>query len=240
MRAPILVALDVPTAEEAVRLANAVRPHVAGFKVGLELLLGPGPAVVGALAADGSDVFADAKLHDIPTTVERAAAQLGRIGARWVTVHAAGGAEQLRAAAEGLSTGAGGRRAGVLAVTVLTSSDADTLVEVGVTGTPGRQTARLAKLAAGSGAEGVICSVKELGVVAEVAPDLLRVTPGIRPVGAGADDQRRVATPAEAIRRGADYLVIGRPITRAKDPAAAAAAIAASLLDTEAVRSLKH
>jgi orotidine-5'-phosphate decarboxylase len=231
--APIVVALDVPTAEEAVRLAQAVRPHVAGFKVGLELLLGPGPAVVGALAADGSDVFVDAKLHDIPTTVERAAAQLGRVGARWVTVHAAGGGEQLRAAAEGLSTGAGGRRAGVLAVTVLTSLDEAALAEVGVSGSPGRQTSRLAKLAARSDSEGVICSVKELGVVAEVAPDLLRVTPGIRPAGAEADDQRRVATPAEAIQRGANYLVVGRPITRAKDPAAAAAAIKEEVLSTE-------
>ena len=229
MTAPILVALDVPTADEAVRLARAVRPYVAGFKVGLELLMGPGPATVAALAADGSDVFADAKLHDIPTTVERAAAQLGRLGARWVTVHAAGGLVQLEAAVAGLAAGAGGRTAGVLAVTVLTSFDDATLAEVGVQGTTGRHTSRLAKLARRSGAEGVVCAVRELGVVAQAAPDLVKVTPGIRPAGNDPDDQKRVATPAEAMARGADYLVVGRPITRASDPAAAAAAIADEL-----------
>ena len=226
---PILVALDVPTAEEAVRLAEAVGPHVAGFKVGLELLMGPGPAVVAALAGEGADVFADAKLHDIPTTVQHAARQLGRLGARWVTVHAAGGSTQMEAAVEGLAVGAAGRSAGVLGVTVLTSSGDDTLTEIGVNGTTGKQTARLARLAAGAGAEGVICAVKELGVVAEVAPALKRVTPGIRPAGSAAHDQRRVATPEEAITRGADYLVIGRAITAAPDPAAAAAEIARSL-----------
>lgn len=229
MKAPILVALDLPTAEEAVRLARTVAPHVAGVKVGLELLMGPGPAVVAALAADGVDVFVDAKLHDIPTTVERSARQLGRLGARWVTVHAAGGREQLAAGVAGLADGAEGRPAGVLAVTVLTSFDDATLAEVGVTGSTGRQTSRLSKLAAAAGAEGVICAVRELGVVAEVAPELRRVTPGIRPAGAEAHDQRRVATPEEAVARGADLLVIGRPITRAKDPAAAAAAIAEEL-----------
>ncbi len=228
-RAPILLALDVPTAEEAVRLAAAVGPHVAGFKVGLELLMGPGPAVVAALAADGAAVFADAKLHDIPTTVQRAARQLGRLGARWVTVHASGGSAQLEAAVDGLSSGAAGRAAGVLGVTVLTSSGDDTLAEIGVGGTTGKQTARLARLASRSGAEGVICAVKELGVVAEVAPSLTRVTPGIRPAGTDAHDQRRVATPEEALARGADYLVIGRAITAASDPAAAAAEIAATL-----------
>ena len=229
MNAPVLVALDVPTAAEAVRLAKAVRPHVAGVKVGLELLMGPGSAIVAALTDDGLDVFVDAKLHDIPTTVGRAARQLGRVGARWLTVHTGGGREQLVAAVEGLAEGAGGRTAGVLAVTVLTSFDDATLAEVGVQGTVGRQASRLSKLAAATGCEGVICAVKELGVVAEVAPGLRRVTPGIRPAGDDADDQKRVATPAEAIRRGADLLVIGRPISRAKDPAAAAAAIAESL-----------
>ena len=151
MTSPVLVALDVPTAEEALRLARTVAPHVAGFKVGLELLMGPGPATVAALAADGHDVFADAKLHDIPTTVERAASQIGRLGARWVTVHASGGREQLEAAVAGLAAGAGGRTAGVLAVTVLTSFDEATLVEVGVQATPGRQTSRLAKLADAAG-----------------------------------------------------------------------------------------
>ncbi len=225
---PILVALDVPSAEEAVRLAQAVSPHVGGFKVGLELLMGPGPATVGALAQLGKPVFADAKLHDIPNTVRAAAEALSRMGARWVTVHASGGRDQLEAAAEGLGRGAGNRPAGVLAVTVLTSLDDADLAQVGVSGSAGRQTSRLAKLAAGAGAEGIICSAKELGVVASVAPELLKVTPGIRPSDA-ADDQKRVTTPEDAMARGADYLVIGRPITRADDPTEAAARIAAAL-----------
>ena len=226
---PILVALDVQTAEDAVRLAEKVNPAVGGFKVGLELLMGAGPATIGALARLDKPVFADAKLHDIPNTVRESARQLGRMGARWLTVHASGGAEQLEAGVEGLAAGAGDRETGVLAVTVLTSlSDAD-LAQVGVTGSTGRQTSRLAKLAAISGAEGLICSVKELGVVSEVAPSLLRVTPGIRPAGVSADDQKRVATPSEAIQRGANYLVIGRAITRDENPRAAAEAIRGSL-----------
>ena len=221
----ILVALDVSTAEEAVRLAKVLGPHVGGFKVGLELLMGPGPALIAGLAALGKPVLADAKLHDIPTTVGRAARQLGRLGARWVTVHAAGGTRILSSAVEGLEEGSGGRPAGILAVTVLTSMTALDLAEVGVAGSPGRQTARLARLAASTGCEGVVCSPEELGVIAQVAPELLKVTPGVRPAGAKIDDQRRTATPAEAVRRGADYLVIGRPILRALDPGAAARAI---------------
>lgn len=225
---PILVALDVSTAEEAVRLAQSVAPHVGGFKVGLELLMGPGPGTVGAIAQLGKPVFADAKLHDIPNTVRAAAAALGRMGARWVTVHATGGRAQLEAAAEGLKKGAGNRPVGVLAVTVLTSLDNADLAQIGLGQSAGRQTSRLAKLAVAAGAEGVICSPKELGVVASVAPELLKVTPGIRLTDA-TDDQKRVATPEDALARGADYLVIGRPITRASDPSEAAARIVASL-----------
>lgn len=225
---PILVALDVPTAEEAVRLAQALAPHVGGFKVGLELLMGPGPGTVGAIAQLGRPVFADAKLHDIPNTVEASAAALARMGARWVTVHASGGREQMQAAVEGLHRGAGGREVGVLGVTVLTSLDDSDLAQIGFGRTAGSQTSRLAKLAAGSGAEGVICSPRELGVVASVAPELLKVTPGIRPGGSD-DDQKRVTTPEEAIDRGADWLVIGRPITKAPDPVEAAIQIAASI-----------
>jgi orotidine-5'-phosphate decarboxylase len=226
---PILVALDVPSAEQAVRMARSLAPHVGGFKVGLELLMGPGPAVVSAIAELGRPVFCDAKLHDIPNTVEQAARQVGRLGARWLTVHAGGGEPMMAAAVAGLAAGAGDRRAGVLAVTVLTSLGAAALTSTGVTGTPGRQVARLTKLAASAGVEGVVCSVKELGDVAQVAPQLLKVTPGVRPPGAAAGDQERVATPEEAMARGADLLVIGRPITRAEDPVAAAISIAASI-----------
>ncbi len=230
MTAPIIVALDVSTAEEAVRLAERVEPHVAGFKVGLELLTGPGPGVVGAVGELGKPVFCDAKLHDIPATVGRAAHQLGRMGARWVTVHASGGRSMLAAARDGLADGSDGT-AGILAVTVLTSLDAADLAAVGVNGSPGRQVARLARLAAEAEVEGVVCSMRELGDVRQVAPDLIRVTPGIRPTGSGADDQARIATPEEAIDRGADLLVIGRPITKAPDPAEAAQRIAASIVD---------
>ncbi len=224
---PILVALDVPSAEEAVRLAKAVAPHVGGFKVGLGLLHGPGPGTVAAVAALGKPVFADAKLHDIPSQVKAAATHLGAIGARWVTAHVSGGQAMLEAAVAGLSTGAGGP-AGILGVTVLTSLDEAALAAVGITARPGKLVSRMARVAERAGCEGLVCSPLELGVVATVAPSLTTVIPGIRPTP-GDDDQRRVMTPQEAIQRGADWLVIGRPITRAADPVAAAAAIAASI-----------
>ena len=226
---PILVALDVPTAERAVRLAEGLSPHVGGFKVGLELLTGPGPRVIGVLARLGRPVFADAKLHDIPNTVKAAARHLGAAGARWITAHAAGGRAMLAAAVEGLAEGAGARQAGVLAITVLTSLDQESLVATGVSASPGRLTARRARLAAEVGCEGVVTSVKELAVVSDIAPGLARVVPGIRPPGVSADDQVRTATPSGAMSRGADYLVIGRAITKAPDPAGAAAKILSTM-----------
>ncbi len=219
---PIIVALDVPEARSAVELARRLLPHVGAFKVGLELLMGPGPAAIAAVAALGKPVFADAKLHDIPNTVNRAARSLGAVGARWVTVHGTGGVAMMEAAASGLREGAAGHEAGILVVTVLTSLSASDMATAGFAATPGRQVARVAKLAASGGAEGVVCSVKELGDVAQVAPDLVRVTPGIRSGQDPTDDQERVATPGEAIKRGADWIVVGRAITRAPDPAAAA------------------
>lgn len=227
MTNPVLVALDLPTAEDAIRVARTVADHVGGFKIGLGLLHGPGPATVSALAALGKPVFADAKLHDIPSQVERAAAQLGRVGARWVTAHIGGAGEMLEAAVAGVRMA--NADAGILGVTVLTSLDQEALAAVGIPISPGKLVSRMARLAAASGCEGIVCSPKEIRVVADVAPGLLKVIPGIRPGGATDDDQRRVATPQEAIARGADYLVIGRPITRAADPAAAAAAIAAEV-----------
>lgn len=224
---PILVALDVPTEDEALGLARDLRGVVGGFKVGLELLMGPGPRLVERLVEVGLPVFCDAKLHDIPHTVERAAAQIGRLGARWVTVHASGGADQLSAAVEGLA--GVGADTGVLAVTVLTSLDADALGEIGFEDPPGASVARLAGVAARAGVEGLVCSAVDLGEVGNAAPGLVRVTPGVRPAGADRGDQRRVMTPEEAIAAGADLLVIGRPITRAGDPVAAAAGIARSL-----------
>jgi len=235
---PVLVALDLASAEEAVRLATRLKPVVGGFKVGLELLTGPGPGVVAALRRLELPIFVDAKLHDIPNTVRAGARQLGGWGARWVSVHSGGGRIMIEAAVEGLDAGAGGHPAGILAITVLTSLDAGQLAATGVTGSPGRQVARLTRLAAQAGVEGVVCAPAELGDVAQVAPGLVRVTPGIRPTGVSNDDQTRTATPQEAIRRGADYLVIGRPITRAPDPYAAAERIAADLVSVVAARGV--
>jgi orotidine-5'-phosphate decarboxylase len=221
VNSPLVVALDVRSAEEAVRLARTLAGTVAGFKVGLGLLHGPGPGLVGALARLGP-VFADAKLHDIPSQVQAAARRLGEYGARWVTAHASGGVEMLEAAADGLAAGSGGREAGILAVTVLTSID-EAASSALFGRTPGELTSRLAKRAAEAGVEGVVCSPKELGVVVDVAPALLRVVPGIRPAGAAAHDQRRTATPAEALARGAHLLVVGRPVIAAPDPVEAVA-----------------
>ena len=216
----LVVALDVPTGDEALRLADSLHPHVDGFKVGLELLMGEGPAVVSRVAALGAPVFVDAKLHDIPNTVAGAATRLGSIGARWVTVHASGGEEMMRTAVEALAAGSEGV-ARVLAVTVLTSLDQATLEAVGFGSNPTEHVTAMARLAAAAGAEGVVCAVPEAVAVKALELGLSVATPGIRPAGTDSTDQKRVATPAEAIRAGADLLVVGRPITAAADPGAA-------------------
>jgi orotidine-5'-phosphate decarboxylase len=226
---PILVALDVPTSDEAFGLASLLKEHVGGFKVGLELFMGPGPDTVRRIAEFGLPIFCDVKLHDIPNTVRKASQQLGGLGARWITVHASGGAAQLEAAVEGLAEGAGGRPAGVLGVTVLTSLSTRDLEQVGVGDGTENQVARLTRLAASAGAEGVICAPVDLPGVSAAGPELLKVTPGIRPTGIGVDDHARAATPEAAIAAGADYLVIGRAITLAIDPVAAADEIARSI-----------
>lgn len=220
----VIVALDVPNAEAAVAMAETVGDHVAGFKIGLGLLHGPGPLLITALVALGKPVFVDAKLHDIPSQVEAAARHLGEHGARWVTAHVGGGQAMLEAAVRGLETGAGAAPAGILGVTVLTSLDEAALARVGINRTPGKLVSRMAKVADASGCEGVVSSPKELATVADVAPRLLRVTPGIRPVETD-DDQARTMTPVEAVERGADLIVVGRPITAAADPRLAAAMI---------------
>jgi orotidine-5'-phosphate decarboxylase len=226
---PIIVALDLPTAEEAVRVAREVSPHVGGFKVGLGLLFGPGPSTIDAMVRLGKPVFADAKLHDIPSQVRRAAERLGTHGARWVTAHASGGIDMLQAAVEGLSTGSGGAEAGVLGVSILTSLDKNALERVGIQRSPGQLVGKMAKVSAAAGCEGVVCSPHELNVVRQAAPGLIRVTPGIRPTTRD-DDQARTASPVEAVESGATLLVIGRPITQAQDPAAAAEQIHAEIM----------
>lgn len=228
MSNPIIVALDMRTAEEAVRMAQIVSPHVGAFKIGLGLLHGPGPATIDALVRVGKPVFVDAKLHDIPSQVAAAAERLGTHGARWVTAHVSGGADMLAAAVEGLRRGAAGAEAGILGVSVLTSLDKADLEHVGIQRSPGQLVGKMAKVADESECEGLVCSPRELNVVVQAAPRLIRVTPGIRP-HATEDDQVRTATPREAMERGATMLVIGRPITGAEDPAAAAEAILADI-----------
>jgi orotidine-5'-phosphate decarboxylase len=223
--APVAVALDAPDLETAARWAGLVTPHVSTVKIGLELYLRYGPDVVASVrGGSGVQVFLDLKLHDIPATVAGAARAVARLRPDILTVHAAGGPEMVRAAVEA----APGTT--VAAVTLLTSLGDKDLDRVGVSGPVGDAVRRLAVLAVDAGARGLVCSPQEAAAArAEVGPDITIITPGIRPFGAASNDQARVATPEEAFRAGADLLVIGRPITGAADPGAAAATVAASL-----------
>jgi len=223
--APVAVALDAPDLETAARWAGLVTPHVSTVKIGLELYLRYGPDVVASIrGASGVRVFLDLKLHDIPATVARAARTVARLHPDLLTVHASGGADVVRAATEAAP------RTKIAAVTLLTSLNEAQLGQIGVTGSVHDTVLRLASLAVEAGAGGIVCSPREVGAVrAEVGPDITLITPGVRPVGSAAYDQARVATPEEAVKAGSDLLVIGRPITSAADPGAAAAAVAASL-----------
>jgi orotidine-5'-phosphate decarboxylase len=216
----LAVALDAPTLEDAVALAREVSPHAGVLKVGLELFTEAGPAAVREIARHGS-VFLDLKLHDIPETVERAVSRARALGARYLTVHAAGGPEMLRRAAQA----AEGSALTILAVTVLTSLTDSDLEAVGVQGGASAQAARLAELAWSCGVRGFVCSPLEVAGLSARFVGGTFVTPGIRPAGAAASDQKRVGTPGEAIRAGASVLVVGRPIRDAADRARAAAAI---------------
>jgi orotidine-5'-phosphate decarboxylase len=224
-RAPIAVALDAPDLETAARWAGLVTPHVSTVKVGLELYLRYGPGIVASIrGASGVQIFLDLKLHDIPATVAGAVRAVARLHPDLLTVHAAAGPDTIRAAAEA----APGTM--IAAVTVLTSLNGADLERIGMTGPLPAAVRRLAALAVAAGARGLVCSPQEAAAVrAEVGPGILLITPGVRPSGVPADDQARTATPEEALRAGADLLVIGRPITAAPDPGAAAAAIAAPL-----------
>ena len=223
--APIAVALDAPDLETAARWAGLVTPHVSTVKVGLELYLRYGPGIVASIrGASGVKIFLDLKLHDIPATVAGAARAVARLHPDVLTVHAAGGPEVVHAAAEAAPSTV------IAAVTLLTSLGEADLEQIGVGGPLSDAVRRLAVLAVSAGARGLVCSPREVAVVrAEVGPDVTLITPGVRPAGADAHDQARTATPEEALRAGADLLVIGRPITSAPDPGAAAAAIAAPL-----------
>ncbi len=226
---PVIVALDVPDLDQAEQLARNLRGEVGHFKVGLELFGAHGPEAVRRIGEFGP-VFLDLKLHDIPTTVNRAARQLGRLGVSMLTIHTLGGPAMVEAAVEGLAEGAqgqGGPTPMVLGVTVLTSMTPGDLAAVNLPGAD-EQVPALAKMAVAAGAPGLVCAVPDLGPLrAAIGDDTTLVTPGIRPAGASKDDQARAATPAQAIAAGATHLVVGRPITRATDPVEAARAIVA-------------
>ncbi|MFO0758246.1 MAG: orotidine-5'-phosphate decarboxylase [Byssovorax sp.] len=227
-RERLVFPLDFGSLDEARASAAALAPHIGVLKVGLELFVREGPAAVRLGDELGLDVFLDLKLHDIPETVERAVASAAALGARYLTVHAAGGAAMLaRAAARAAQAP---RPLTLLAVTVLTSLDAADLAAQHVQGTPADHVLRLARLAWGAGIRGFVTSPAEVGALREaLGPEALLVTPGVRPAGAEAGDQKRIATPAAAIRAGADLLVVGRPIRDAADPPAAARAITAEI-----------
>lgn len=224
-RAPIAVALDAPDLETASRWADLVTPYVSTVKIGLQLYLRYGPDVVDSIrGASGVQVFLDLKLHDIPATVAGAARAVARLRPAILTVHAGGGPAMIRAAAEAAP------EASIAAVTVLTSLGDEDLAKMGVAGSARDVCRRLAVMAVGAGARGVVCSPQEVADVrAEVGPGITLITPGIRPAGSEAQDQARIATPEAALSAGADLLVIGRPITSAPDPGAAAAAARSAL-----------
>jgi len=228
--AELIVALDVQTREEAVDKVKQIGDPVGFYKIGLELFTAEGPDVVKAVKDLGKKVFLDLKLHDIPRTVERAVKSGGKLGVDLMTIHSVGGRAMIRAAADAAAEfGEGGPR--ILAVTVLTSLDQTDLEDVGIVGrTPADQVAAMARFATGNGAHGLVCSPREVGALSRMLKaGTLFITPGVRPAGAAVGDQKRVATPAEAVRDGSTHLVVGRPVLAAPDPTAAARAILAEM-----------
>ncbi|HYE30146.1 MAG TPA: orotidine-5'-phosphate decarboxylase [Methylomirabilota bacterium] len=236
MRNPIIVALDVPEMEAALRLAEAVTPHVGAFKVGSELFTASGPEIVRRLRALGAQVFLDLKFHDIPNTVAKAVSNAVRLDVQMLTIHTCGGSEMMKAAEDAAQQTARqmSRTAPlVLGVTVLTSMDSNELSEVGCEANAARQVERLAALAVKSGLRGLVCSPLEVTTLRQLLPShVALVTPGIRPPGPRSDDQKRTLSAAEAISAGSTYLVVGRPIYAAADPAAAAQEVLASISRT--------
>ena len=223
----ILIALDVSSADDALRLADRLRGTVGGYKIGSQLFTAEGPAVVRSLVKNGDRVFLDLKFHDIPNTVAGAVTSACELGVWMMNVHAGGGEKMMRAAREAadLTADANLVRPLLIAVTVLTSMDAPTLRSIGVESTPMEQVIRLARMAKHAGLDGVVASPLETEAIRDACgPDFLIVTPGIRGGAAatGPDDQSRTSTPAGAIAAGSSYLVIGRPITAAADPREAA------------------
>ncbi|HVT71819.1 MAG TPA: orotidine-5'-phosphate decarboxylase [Lacunisphaera sp.] len=229
MPCDLILALDVPTREEAAPLLRQLRGQLRWVKIGLQMFTAYGPNYVREVAGLGFDIFLDLKLHDIPNTVARAVESLAPLPIRMLTLHTSGGGEMMRAALAAQQRH--NPRLLLLGVTVLTSTDDAGLREIGVTSTTPEQVARLGQLAAGAGLRGLVCSPLEVALLRGRLPaDMQLVTPGIRPANEpGGDDQKRVMSPADAARAGASYIVVGRPILKAADPAAAARALLAEL-----------
>ena len=205
----LVVAADLSSRDDILRLVDELRGAVGVFKIGLQAFVANGPSLVREIVAGGEKVFLDLKIHDIPNTAGHAVAEADALGASIVTVHASGGEPMLRACAN--------TRALVLAVTILTSLDDADVARIGFNGTAMESAVRLARLAQGSGLRGVVASPYEIANIREACgPELVILTPGIRPAGEDAGDQRRTMTPRDAISAGADYIVVGRPITNAK------------------------
>ena len=230
---PIIAALDVPTVEQALKLAHQIAPAVGAFKIGKELFTSAGPDIVRRVRDTGASVFLDLKFHDIPNTVAKAVAAAVRLDVQMLTIHVSGGSEMMRAAEQAAQqTAAQLNRPAplVLGVTVLTSHDSATLAELGCETDVAKQVERLATLAAKSGLRGLVCSPLEIVALRKILPPTMQlVTPGIRTGGEKSDDQKRTLTPRDAMQAGASWLVIGRPIYAAADPRAAAESILNSL-----------
>lgn len=221
---PVFCAIDTPDIDKARRLSGAIAPHIGGLKIGMEYFYACGRAGFDAVAAAGKPVFLDLKLHDIPNTVASAVRALAPLNPAIINVHAGGGRAMMQAAAIAASDSESATK--VIAVSVLTSLDQADLGQLGVSGTVSDHVRRLGALARDCGLDGMVCSAHEIEILkAECGQDFMLIVPGIRPAGAAVGDQKRIMTPAEALALGADILVIGRPITAAADPAAAASAI---------------
>lgn len=224
----VIVALDYPDADAARSVVARLRPDLCRLKVGKELFVAAGPGFVRELVGQGYAVFLDLKFHDIPNTVAQACKAAARLGVWMMNVHAAGGPRMLAAAREALEGLE--RRPLLIAVTVLTSMGPDELSAIGVEADPEEQVLRLARLTRAAGLDGVVCSAREAPALRQaIGPDFRLVTPGIRPAGSEAGDQTRILTPLQAMQAGADYLVIGRPITQATDPVATLQQISAEI-----------
>lgn len=230
---PIIAALDVPSAEQALKLAELIAPAVGAFKIGKELFVSAGPDIVKRVRATGASVFLDLKFHDIPNTVAKAVAAATRLDVQMLTIHTSGGSEMMSAAEKSAQDTAKALGLGaplVLGVTVLTSSTNATLAEIGCEADTERQVSRLAELAVKSGLRGLVCSPLEIVALRKILPAHVQlVTPGIRTGAEKADDQKRTLTPREAMQAGASWLVVGRPIYAAENPRAAAEKILQSI-----------